>query len=37
MEKKYTAPEAIGGFIGGMLVCIVKCVVFCLVFRWLCL
>lgn len=37
MEKKYTAPEAIGGFIGGVLVCIVKCVVFCLVFRWLCL
>lgn len=37
MEKKYTAPEAIGGFIGGVLVCIAKCIVFCLVFRWLCL
>lgn len=37
MEKKYTAPEVIGGFIGGVFVCIVKCVVFCLVFRWLCL
>ena len=37
MEKKYTTPEVIGGFIGGVLVSIVKCVVFCLVFRWLCL